>query len=126
MNNALIDDRRIKVDFSQSVAKEWNRYSQKKLGGGQPAAHGANKGGGQQPAQRKGPIYLGGARKPNPATQSWEPPVKKVEQAQRKRELSPSPERRREKSSKHEKKEKKDKKKKTKKDKKVRSVVAHM
>ena len=25
MNNALIDDRRIKVDFSQSVAKEWNR-----------------------------------------------------------------------------------------------------
>lgn len=25
MDNALIDDRRIKVDFSQSVAKEWNR-----------------------------------------------------------------------------------------------------
>jgi len=32
MNNALIDDRRIKVDFSQSVAKEWNRYTQKKRG----------------------------------------------------------------------------------------------
>lgn len=34
MNNALIDDRRIKVDFSQSVAKEWNRYAQKRRGGG--------------------------------------------------------------------------------------------
>lgn len=33
MNNALIDDRRIKVDFSQSVSKEWNRYAQKKRGG---------------------------------------------------------------------------------------------
>jgi peptidyl-prolyl cis-trans isomerase-like 4 len=26
MNNVLIDDRRIKVDFSQSVSKIWNRY----------------------------------------------------------------------------------------------------
>ena len=26
MNGALIDDRRIKVDFSQSVSKEWNKY----------------------------------------------------------------------------------------------------
>lgn len=26
MNNVLIDDRRIKVDFSQSVAKLWNKY----------------------------------------------------------------------------------------------------
>jgi peptidyl-prolyl cis-trans isomerase-like 4 len=26
MNNALVDDRRIKVDFSQSVAKVWDRY----------------------------------------------------------------------------------------------------
>ena len=25
MNNVLIDDRRIKVDFSQSVSKLWNR-----------------------------------------------------------------------------------------------------
>ncbi len=33
MNNALIDDRRIKVDFSQSVAKEWNRYTLSKRGG---------------------------------------------------------------------------------------------
>ena len=27
MNNVLIDDRRIKVDFSQSLAKEWNKWS---------------------------------------------------------------------------------------------------
>ncbi len=30
MNNALVDDRRIKVDFSQSVAKEWSKYMQMK------------------------------------------------------------------------------------------------
>jgi peptidyl-prolyl cis-trans isomerase-like 4 len=29
MNNALIDDRRIKVDFSQSVAKLWDKYHQR-------------------------------------------------------------------------------------------------
>lgn len=29
MNNALVDDRRIKVDFSQSVAKVWDKYNQK-------------------------------------------------------------------------------------------------
>lgn len=29
MNNALVDDRRIKVDFSQSVAKVWNKYTQR-------------------------------------------------------------------------------------------------
>lgn len=29
MNNALVDDRRIKVDFSQSVSKIWNKYTQK-------------------------------------------------------------------------------------------------
>lgn len=29
MNNALVDDRRIKVDFSQSVAKIWDRYRQR-------------------------------------------------------------------------------------------------
>ncbi|CAN1157918.1 Peptidyl-prolyl cis-trans isomerase CYP59 [Linum perenne] len=29
MNNALIDDRRIKVDFSQSVAKLWSQYRRK-------------------------------------------------------------------------------------------------
>ena len=34
MNNALVDDRRIKVDFSQSVAKVWNKYTQRKRGGG--------------------------------------------------------------------------------------------
>lgn len=29
MDNALVDDRRIKVDFSQSVAKVWNKYTQR-------------------------------------------------------------------------------------------------
>ena len=29
MNNTLVDDRRIKVDFSQSVAKVWDRFNQK-------------------------------------------------------------------------------------------------
>lgn len=29
MNNALVDDRRIKVDFSQSVAKVWDRFTQR-------------------------------------------------------------------------------------------------
>lgn len=35
MNNVLIDDRRIKVDFSQSVSRLWNTWSRdKKQGGG--------------------------------------------------------------------------------------------
>lgn len=29
MNNALVDDRRIKVDFSQSVAKVWDKFNQR-------------------------------------------------------------------------------------------------
>lgn len=29
MDNALIDDRRIHVDFSQSVAKLWSQYRRK-------------------------------------------------------------------------------------------------
>lgn len=32
MNNVLIDDRRIKVDFSQSVSKLWNRFLQRPRG----------------------------------------------------------------------------------------------
>ena len=32
MNNALVDDRRIKVDFSQSVAKVWDRFNKKMRG----------------------------------------------------------------------------------------------
>jgi len=32
MNNVLIDDRRIKVDFSQSVSKLWNRFNQRHRG----------------------------------------------------------------------------------------------
>ena len=38
MNNALVDDRRIRVDFSQSVAKVWDRYHKK-------YRHGDNSGG---------------------------------------------------------------------------------
>lgn len=35
MDNALIDDRRIHVDFSQSVAKLWFQYKGKgRIGGG--------------------------------------------------------------------------------------------
>jgi peptidyl-prolyl cis-trans isomerase-like 4 len=34
MENALIDDRRIHVDFSQSVAKLWNKHRRSKLRGG--------------------------------------------------------------------------------------------
>ena len=34
MNNVLIDDRRIKEDFSQSVAKVWNKYTGQVIGGG--------------------------------------------------------------------------------------------
>ncbi|CAA0832514.1 Peptidyl-prolyl cis-trans isomerase CYP59 [Striga hermonthica] len=34
MDNALIDDRRIHVDFSQSVAKLWSQYRRKGQGGG--------------------------------------------------------------------------------------------
>jgi peptidyl-prolyl cis-trans isomerase-like 4 len=36
MDNALIDDRRIHVDFSQSVAKLWSQYRRKdhKMGKG--------------------------------------------------------------------------------------------
>jgi peptidyl-prolyl cis-trans isomerase-like 4 len=33
MNNALVDDRRIKVDFSQSVSKVWDRFNQVKRRG---------------------------------------------------------------------------------------------
>ncbi|CAM9674159.1 unnamed protein product [Ectocarpus sp. 12 AP-2014] len=33
MNNVLIDDRRIRVDFSQSVAKEWSKYKGRAQGG---------------------------------------------------------------------------------------------
>jgi peptidyl-prolyl cis-trans isomerase-like 4 len=32
MNNTLVDDRRIKVDFSQSVSKEWQKFQKKKRG----------------------------------------------------------------------------------------------
>eukprot|EP01083_Nonionella_stella_P023934 66206_1 len=81
MNNALIDDRRIKVDFSQSVSKEWNRYTQRKrrgMGnmedrGGRGHGHGHgngqnyhhrnnNRSGGQYNKPRAEKKYYGGYR----------------------------------------------------------------
>ncbi|KAG8462518.1 hypothetical protein KFE25_010343 [Diacronema lutheri] len=50
MDGALIDDRRIKVDFSQSVAKVWNRYRRNEpmaaMGGAGPGGGGGVGGGG--------------------------------------------------------------------------------
>ena len=52
MNNVLIDDRRIKVDFSQSISKEWNKWSgqwqqfRKKGGSGGGGGGGSSSGGG--------------------------------------------------------------------------------
>lgn len=41
MNNALVDDRRIKVDFSQSVAKVWDKFNQRmKTNAGGRSNHG--------------------------------------------------------------------------------------
>ena len=31
MDNVLIDERRVKVDFSNSVAKLWNKHNRKNL-----------------------------------------------------------------------------------------------
>jgi len=49
MNNVMVDDRRIKVDFSQSVAKEWNKFTmQRRRGQRQQQQHGGHGGGGGQ------------------------------------------------------------------------------
>ena len=42
MNNVLIDDRRIKIDFSQSVAKEWNKYTLQPRNFGSSSSHNHN------------------------------------------------------------------------------------
>ena len=39
MNNVKIDDRRIQVDFSQSVSKEWNKYNRSKKNIGKNSAY---------------------------------------------------------------------------------------
>jgi peptidyl-prolyl cis-trans isomerase-like 4 len=46
MNNTLVDDRRIKVDFSQSVSKVWDKYNQRMR---QPQGQGASRRGDLQP-----------------------------------------------------------------------------
>lgn len=70
MNNTLIDDRRIRVDFSQSVAKEWNWYMQRKRYGrggrrGYTYTHergggGGRGGGGNRRKLREEKKYYGG------------------------------------------------------------------
>lgn len=67
MDNVIIDDRRIKVDFSQSVSKTWNRYRRKEK---MTAANVDAEAGTQRRPPRAvgapggGPIMLGGARRP--------------------------------------------------------------
>jgi peptidyl-prolyl cis-trans isomerase-like 4 len=51
MNNVLIDDRRIKVDFSQSVAKLWNKYLLKPKNTPNPMQNKLTSGGSQYPVK---------------------------------------------------------------------------
>ncbi|CBZ54122.1 putative RNA recognition motif-containing protein [Neospora caninum Liverpool] len=60
MQNVLIDDRRIHVDFSQSVAKEWQKYKQ--FGNRQKSEDGEKKTSGFQPRSLQKP--------PNPLASS--------------------------------------------------------
>ena len=56
MNNVLIDDRRIKVDFSQSVSNLWNRFAAKPRNNkaqGQMQGHGQDKSSAQPQQQHK-------------------------------------------------------------------------
>lgn len=63
MNNALVDDRRIKVDFSQSVAKMWDKYAQRKRGGRpQVDSSNARPGAGRGRGGRSGGGGRGGGR----------------------------------------------------------------
>ncbi|CAM9092544.1 unnamed protein product [Ectocarpus fasciculatus] len=58
MNNVLIDDRRIKVDFSQSVTKLWNKYTMKPVKHRPQHQEGGGRGGAnhyQPPAGRAPP-----------------------------------------------------------------------
>ena len=59
MDGALIDDRRIKVDFSQSVAKLWNKARRKEA---MPAYDGGAGGGGSRGGDRDGKGGGGGGR----------------------------------------------------------------
>lgn len=53
MNNVLVDDRRIKVDFSQSVSKLWNKFAKKPW---------EERGGGQRRKDRMSGVVSGGRR----------------------------------------------------------------
>ena len=67
MNNALVDDRRIKVDFSQSVAKLWDKYHQrlKKTTTAPMPRLGGLEGGGGGGGGRGGGGNFGGERRNN-------------------------------------------------------------
>lgn len=52
MNNVLIDDRRILVDFSQSVSHLWNKYNRHGKQGSSDDAHMARRGRGRDPGKR--------------------------------------------------------------------------
>ena len=78
MNNSLIDDRRVKVDFSQSVAKLWktrrNPGRDRRVEGGRGGRGGPGRGGqfggrGGRGGRGGGPLRLGGYKDP-----TWTPP----------------------------------------------------
>lgn len=56
MNNVLIDDRRIKVDFSQSVSKLWNKYTMKPMKAKSQQHVGEHRSGVGQPTHRNNVI----------------------------------------------------------------------
>ena len=103
MNNALVDDRRIRVDFSQSVAKVWDRYHKRYrrgLSGGVDMGYadgGGRGGGGRGRGRGRGAMESRGRGNPYHARQ---PPRHNNYDADRNKEYSasrgnpPSPERR--------------------------------
>ena len=88
MNNALIDDRRVKVDFSQSVAKLWKTRKNpglNRMGANSGGDRGRGGGGNNDDKRgtngrgdgetRKGPLMLGGFKpKATPTEMTWVPP----------------------------------------------------
>ncbi|KAL3757334.1 hypothetical protein ACHAWU_008495 [Discostella pseudostelligera] len=81
MNNALVDDRRIRVDFSQSVAKVWDRYHRKYRMGdrsgvdrgfvdGAQNNSGRGRGYGREHGRGRGPSYWNSTRSNVPGRNS--------------------------------------------------------
>ena len=69
MNNTLVDDRRIKVDFSQSVANVWDRFNQKMRMPRHPPA-GRNNNSRSSELNKRGDPRDGGGQESGPK-QSW-------------------------------------------------------